>query len=455
MTKLTKKVMSLSLAAAMLVVPMAGCTSKEADTQAAGGEVKKEESADSSAKAEGGKLVVWGGVAEESGPGAIVTEWNEKHPDTPVEYVRYVNDDTGNTKLDTALLSGEQIDVFFTYSADLLKKRVDSKMVEDLSNLNAEEFINSQIYGGVEGILKPNDGLYAIPTAREPIGLMINKDMLDEKGITIPEDWTMDQFVEIAAQLTGEKDGKKVYGTCTYYDGLPLGLPQTLLGGNYLYKADGTSNFDDAIFRTNTKLKEMMDNGSAIPYEEVFSRKLERFSHPAFLNEEIAMMPFASWMLRYVNDPEFPHDFITTFAPIPRVDENTENPYQSILNNYVSINSNSQNKEKAWEFVQFWATEGAKHIAKMPAYNAFGEEEEIKLILGENPEQRFDVEAYKKVMLDPSLKYVVATETTALPEVMQIYKEESEKYFLGATKEEDYYGVLKSRADDVISKAKK
>ena len=79
----------------------------------------------------------------------------------------------------------------------------------------------------------------------------------------------------------------------------------------------------------NTQLKAMMDEGIAMPYEEIFSRKLDTYSHPAFLAEEIAMMPFSAWMLRYVNDEEnFPHDFVTTFAPFPSTDDGTPDVYK-------------------------------------------------------------------------------------------------------------------------------
>lgn len=225
------------------------------------------------------------------------------------------------------------------------------------------------------------------------------------------------------------------------------------LGGDYLYKSEEESNFDHPAFNVNTLLKEMMAEEIAMPYQEVFSRKLEQYSHPGFLNGEIAMMPFSAWMLRYVNDLEnFPHEFITTFAPLPRIDENTESPYQSILNNYICMNSNSENKDEAWEFMKFWITEGSRHIAKMPAWNNANEDEIIRVILGDNPEKLFDVEAYKNVMLNDDLKYVVTTKTKALPEIMQIYKEESQKFFLNAVSPEEYYTNLKTKADTALKK---
>lgn len=437
------KSISLVMAGILAASALAGCGNQSQASEGKGSETTETK-----------KLVVWGGVPGEDGPDKIVEDWNKQHPEVQAEYVRFVNDDTGNTKLDTALQSGEQIDIFFTYSPDLMVKRASSGMLEDLENLGAKEFVDENILGGEESFLRVNNKIYGIPTVTEPTGIMINKDMLDAKGITIPENWTISDYEEVARQLTGEVDGKKVYGCNVYWGGGPLSIARSILGGDEFYKSDTETNFDAKEYQINTKFKAMMDEGIAMPYEEIFSRKLDVYSHPAFLSGEIAMMPFSAWMLRYVNDKEnFPHDFVTTFAPFPSTDDGTPNPYQSENNNTICMNSQSKNKEEAWEFIKFWITEGSRYIAKMPAWSGAAEDEIVAKILGDDPEERFDVEAYKKVMLRDDFKYIVPTKTTALSEITQIYKEESQNYFLGVTSEEDYYKNLKERADKALQSA--
>lgn len=437
------KSISLVMVGILAASALAGCGNQSQASEGKGSETTETK-----------KLVVWGGVPGEDGPDKIVEDWNKQHPEVQAEYVRFVNDDTGNTKLDTALQSGEQIDIFFTYSPDLMVKRASSGMLEDLENLGAKEFVDENILGGEESFLRVNNKIYGIPTVTEPTGIMINKDMLDAKGITIPENWTISDYEEVARQLTGEVDGKKVYGCNVYWGGGPLSIAKSILGGDEFYKSDTETNFDAKEYQINTKFKAMMDEGIAMPYEEIFSRKLDVYSHPAFLSGEIAMMPFSAWMLRYVNDKEnFPHDFVTTFAPFPSTDDGTPNPYQSENNNTICMNSQSKNKEEAWEFIKFWITEGSRYIAKMPAWSGAAEDEIVAKILGDDPEERFDVEAYKKVMLRDDFKYIVPTKTTALSEITQIYKEESQNYFLGVTSEEDYYKNLKERTDKALQSA--
>ncbi|GMQ62147.1 ABC transporter substrate-binding protein [Vallitalea maricola] len=455
-----KKIFSIVLLVS-LVLSIVGCGNQKGDIKTTNSNGQSETGTSSSSMSNSEvsdeiiNLVVWGGVPAESGPQALVNAWNTEHPNIQVEYVRFVNDDTGNTKLDTAILSGEQIDVFFTYSIDTLKKRVEGGMVESLELYEAEEFIKENIIGGDDGQVKINSELYGLSTAKESIGFMINSTMLESQGVTIPDNWSVDEFMEVAKQLTHEKDGHKVYGTHGYYAGLPLAISSTVLGGDQYYSEDGkASNFDAPEFEVNARVKELMDDGYAMPYDEVFSRKLEAYCHSAFLNEEVAMMPFSGWMLRYVKDLEnYPHDFITTFAPYPTSEKGVPNNYQATLNNHISISSNSKYKEEAWEFIKFWITDGTKFMlsaGKIPVWNQVSDEEVIAGIVGKDGEKLFDIEGFKRVMLNPHLQYIVDTYTTAYPQIMQIYKEESEMFFLGESSKEDYLYNIKRRADEAI-----
>ena len=70
-------------------------------------------------------LRMWGGVPAESGPQKVCDNFNEAYKDKgiQVEYERFVNDDTGNLKLETNLLSGTGVDLYMTYGISQLTKR--------------------------------------------------------------------------------------------------------------------------------------------------------------------------------------------------------------------------------------------------------------------------------------------------------------------------------------------
>lgn len=457
MKRLVTFVLALTLVASMF----AGCSSTEQESEKASEEVKTTTSKDSGNKEDAKsnepvKLVMWGGVPGESGPQDLVDAWNAENPDVQVEYVRFVNDDSGNTKLDTAILSGEQIDLFFTYSVDLLKKRVDSGMVQSLEDSLYQSFIKGNIVGEGEGMVKINGGLYSIPTVREPYGIMLNKDLLDEKGLEVPTSWTIDEFAEYAKVLTGEKDGKTMYGAnIVSGGGYPLDIAKSVHGGDSFYKEDGSeSNFDAPEFAASASLRTLMDEGYAMPYEEIFARKLQVYAHPAFLSEEIAMTSFSAWMLRYVKDLEnYPHDFKTTFAPYPTTNDGQPNNYQASLNNFICMNAQSNFKEEAWDFMKYWLTDGSKYMYKAGKISVWKEadpNEATAVILGDKVDTLFDKEAYEAVIFNPNHEYVIDTITTGFPQLMEIYKEESERYFLGGSDMDEFLESTKERADEAI-----
>src|SRR5690606_8137212 len=101
-----------------------------------GGTTSSDSNSDSGPATESIKLTMWGGVPPESGPQAVVDAWNAENENIQVEYIRFVNDDDGNLKLDTALMTGQNVDLYVGYDLTRLKKRVDAGVAVDLSKYN-------------------------------------------------------------------------------------------------------------------------------------------------------------------------------------------------------------------------------------------------------------------------------------------------------------------------------
>lgn len=452
-----KKVFTVLCSMITVAMMVTGCSGSKSSQN----EVVENTSQENAAK-EPIKLILWGGVPEENGCADVVSAWNEANPDVQVEFVRYQNDDTGIAKLDTALLSGEQIDVFFSYYVNNLEARHTSGILENLDSYGAKEFVEEELVGGYDGCVTIDGSLYAIPTTYSTFGLMVNQTMLDEAGVTVPDNWTLEDFEEINRKLTKEEDGVKTYGSALFYTYLPMNIPQSILGGDYLYSEDGTaSNFDHPAFlETNKMIKSMMDEGISMSYDEIFARTLNDSAHAAFLNEEVAMIPYTAWMLRNVRNLEsFPHDFKTTFYPFPTTEDNADNSYNAIVDGWLSVNSQSEYKEECFEFIKFWVTEGSIPMTakggKITAWNKIDNEDAIEMTLGEQADEIFNVEAYTNLTYDPDVKFFINNYTAANQELISIYREESEKYFLGGLSDEEYIDNLKTRGDKAISDALK
>ena len=164
-----KKLLCALLAIIMIVSVFAGCTQEE--KPAADGtkpaEVQKEETPEKEVASEPIVLKFWGGVPEERGPADVVARFNEEYKDKGISvvYERFVNDDSGNLKLNTALLSGEDVDLYMSYSVPAYVKRVESGMATDLTPyIERDGFDMNANFGSMAEAYTVDGKAYCMPT---------------------------------------------------------------------------------------------------------------------------------------------------------------------------------------------------------------------------------------------------------------------------------------------------
>lgn len=434
-----KRMLCLMMAMGLAVTGLAGCGSKESKS-----------SEENSKK----KIIVWGAVPEENGPLEVCENFEKQHPDIDIEYVRYVNDDQGNVKLDTALTAGEQIDVYITYFEDYYVKRIESGVAQDLGPwLEKDSFDIETEYG--EGVWQYDGKTYGLPTNYDHQFVWINEDMFKEAGIEIPTSWTWDEYAEITKELTKNEDGVQIYGGFLKWQdvGRLMGRGQ-VLGADSLYKSDKESNFDNPVYEDTLEIfnRLMIQDKSHMTFVEATNSKLEPYGE--FLSGKVATCVNAPWITRYVNDlSQYPHDFKTVAAPLPTMPGRTENYGWPGLTSVAMMNSNSENKDEAYEFIKYFGTEGQEYMCragKIPAWKGIDQETALNKMLGENAEEIFDVESFKNVLFDENVKRCYSTKFNKLPELERIWKEEVEKF---VTQEQDISTTLnnaKKRGDNEL-----
>ena len=132
-------------------------------------------------------------------PQAVIDVWNKEHPETQIEYVRYVNDDEGNLKLDTAIMTGQDVDLFVNYTISHTAKRVASGAAADLSSFT-DYNIDEKMGPDAEG-WKIDGKYYGVPTTKSTYFVALNKEALDAANLPVPKDWTWDEMREYAKKL--------------------------------------------------------------------------------------------------------------------------------------------------------------------------------------------------------------------------------------------------------------
>lgn len=370
------------------------------------------------------KLKMWGGVPPESGPQAVVDNWNKQNPDIQVTYERFVNDDAGNLKLDTALMTGQDADLFVTYTYSLLQKRKESGVALDLSTF--KDYSIDEKMGPDAKLWLIDNKYYGMPTKKNLSFVWLNKNALDEVGLPIPPvDWTWDDLKTYAAKL--KKD--KRWGLLQH-DANMMGQVDAATAAVGYVKPDGTSNLNNPLAARGYEIvQEMMSKDkSTPPYGEQITSKMP--TDTMFLKGEAAMLSAGEFIFRNANNlKDNPRDFKIAFATLPRLSKNeNEFKYPAGLGDVISINAKSPNKEAAWKFLKWYADGGMMPMAaggRIPSSKDVNADEAVKLLLN-GVENTYDQDSLKKVLFGKFPTYV----TTLEKQVVDLRKEEFEKYFL-------------------------
>ncbi|CQR51552.1 ABC transporter substrate-binding protein [Paenibacillus riograndensis] len=393
-------------------------------------------------------LKMWGGVPPESGPQEVIDNWNKAHPETQVEYVRFVNDDDGNLKLDTAMVTGQDVDLFVNYTVSHAAKRVESNLALDLSSFtdyNIDEKMGSDAEGW-----KINGKYYGVPTTKSAFFIALNKDALDAAGLPVPKDWTWDELREYAKKL---KVGDK-YGFIQNMEPFVDPIDSVLSQEGYT-KADGTSNLDHPLVRKwlETLNGMMQEDKTTPPLGEQLTSKMP--VEQVFLSGEVPMLNIGAWLLRSSNNfTDFPRDFKIAFAQVPRLADSADQYVtRGGLGDYISINANSKKQEAAWEFLKWYSDGGMAPMAaggRLPASKDANQDDALNSLLGDKRDT-YDLDSLMYVMFDDK----TPTYVRSLPqEVMDLRSQEYEKYFLGSQSLNQTIDAMVARHNNFLKQKK-
>lgn len=403
-------------------------------------------------------LRLWGGVPGEYGPQQTVDKFNEEFKDQGIqaEYVRFVNDDTGNMKLETTLLGGGDVDLFITYtSANLIKRGTGGMALELSDRLKAADFdMVRELGDGVKPYIY--DGkVYGVPTKMENYFILANKNMFDAAGIPLPTSgWTYDEFRDIAKKLTHGEGQDKVYGM--YWNTnmeifRPSYLAQSVLGPDFLYKEGGKeTNLDNPeLIKVNQLVGDMMNvDGSAVSHTDNVTQKLSIESE--YLGGKAAMS-LGVWAIRSIKNTEkYPHDFVTAYLP-PPVSDPAKAKYsigEGVIGDFLCINPKSEHVDEAFRFLLWYVKGGMLPMApygRIPLYKGIDPETKLDAYL-QNGEGILDPPTVSK-FLENLPNMAVSTETNHLPEVSKVYYDALEEIFTGRSTAQDALTKAKVKAD--------
>lgn len=392
------------------------------------------------------KLKLWGGVPVEAGPQAVIDAWNAENQDIEVEYIRYVNDDTGNLKLDTALMTGQDADLYINYALPRLQKRVDAGVALDLS-AKTDYNIDDQM-GPDAALWKINDKYYGMPTTKGVAFIWLNKKMLDDAGLPVPPlDWTWSDLQQYAVKL--KKDN--VYGLLQHEGYFTAAIDGTIAGLG-ITKSDGTSNFNNELWKQDFQiLHDMMFKDKSMPeYGEQLTSKMP--VDTMFLKGEAAMLNAGNFIFRSANNlKDFPHDFQIAFATIPRISADQKDfKYPGGVSDVLSVNAKSKNQDAAWKFAKWYAEGGMLPMAsggRLPSSKSVDKNQAMDLLL-KGVEDKYDHDSMNKVVFGEFESF----QLNVPQQVVDARREEYEKYFLNKQDLDTTLANMAKRHNEIMKK---
>lgn len=201
-----KKRISVLLAASMMLGVLAGC----------GGNAS---TGDTSGDSNALTFAWWGNQTRNERTQTVLDMYSEENSGVTfdpqfAEYNDYWN------KLATAA-AGNSLPDIIQMDYAYLEQYVSNDLLVDLTPYIEDGTIDvSNVDEGILNSAKMGDGIYALCNGVNVPALLYNKTLLDEIGITIEDNMTIDKFIEISKEVY-EKTGYKTniaYGSYNYID---------------------------------------------------------------------------------------------------------------------------------------------------------------------------------------------------------------------------------------------
>ncbi|HCD42468.1 MAG TPA: sugar ABC transporter substrate-binding protein [Lachnoclostridium sp.] len=341
MKKVVKRTLSMTMAAAMTLGLMVGCSSAK-------GEQKSESTApqsDQKKEASGQPVTIkfWDGNWQEAVWPEVEAIWNKEHPDIKIE--AEFQADLANDKYMLALKNGTAPDVL-SCALDWVTTFGNAGLLAPLNDYVAKDSLDvNQFVKGANDASTVGGKLYGLPFRSETYVMFYNKDILSTAGYNTPPA-TWDEVKKAAAACTnGDVYG---YGLCgTNYSNFSFQYITMLRSsGGDILNADNRASAlgSDVAIQTAQLYKDLAAYApvSLLENDNIANRTL-------FASGKIAMYLSGIYDLAEIVKANPDLNFACTMVPTANGAERN-----TILGGWsVAVAESSKEKEAAWEFVKF------------------------------------------------------------------------------------------------------
>lgn len=390
---------------------------------------------------------------------AVAKAYHEKHPNINVTY-EYIGDMDSYAyleKVDVMMMGGEEADIIMTNTATTMSSRASSGLYLSMDKMLSAEGIKAEEF--YNGVVKINNSVYSLPIDESRSIVLLNKDMLDQAGLSKPaSDWTWDDYRTYAKQLTHGDGAQKVYGSHFHswssYNYLGMNSAKQ---DNPLFVDPKTTSFDNPNFAAFLQLRSDMENVDhcQTPLSEV--KSLNMNYRDVYFNQKAAMFPTYTYMVAEIgNQTKYPHSFVTTFAPWPVFGADGVPGRSDTVATQVCIAKTSKHAQEAYDYLRYLTTEGVQmRGVGFSAVKGADQSAIVNIMIGgEENKKYYDLDALTAVLNDPNYKANGPTFAPKCYDAMDtMVGEECDKYLLGSSTLDECIANMKKRGNELIAES--
>lgn len=382
------------------------------------------------------KVYTWWDITKFEHLQKMEAEFEAANPDILLEFVT-IPSKYADTMI-TKLAAGEIPDVMML-AMDQVPRYALNGMLLPLDNLASQEYKDS-LYPVVTNALTVNGTLYAAARDITPKVMYINTKMFADAGIEIPsDDWTMEEFIEIAQKLTTGTGADAQWG---YYWANYTDQTYAMIAayGGKLYSEDGKSSVLSTDPNTMKGLQMMYDlyNTYKVCPSAAEAKQFGESEFAPFMANKVAMQigALSTASTFDANGTEY------TALPMPTI--NGVSQTSSFVNTWVIPNT-AKNPELSWRVVEFLSGKEGQQIC-------------LDMNYGLPASTLVDTAAFEAAT--PYNKYFVTALETAIPYPTNIngsafqtlFQKECESLWAGLITPEDFAKSVDEQATAILGK---
>ncbi len=346
-----------------------------------------------------------------------IEKYQKTYKNIKVEYAEGIPSDEYSEWLSGEILKGTEPDVFIVLDEDFrtlastgMLKSLEPFLEKD-ETADASIFYTSALQSG-----RYQGKQYALPFECNPMLMFVNKTLLRQEGIDMPEDdWTWDDFMDICRRAVRDTDGDGRIDQFGYYD---YTWEQAVYSnGITLFNGEGTEsrftedNFQEAIHFVR-ELNET-NQGYQVASKDFDLGKV--VFRPLTFSEYRTYMPYP-WRIKKYSDFEW-----NCISMPSGPSGNNTSSMETLM---VGISAKTTKEEEAWEFLKILTMD--EEIQSLIYQDASGASvlksvttsEDIMVLLNEDTPGGSDIDLS---LLDQAI------ENAVVPENFRLYQEAYEK----------------------------